>query len=78
VTITVSTGPEQATVPTVEGQQRQQAEKALKDAGFQVQVVEQDTDDPAQQNVVIDQDPAGGSQAPTGSTVTITVGKLSA
>ncbi|HEX5467494.1 MAG TPA: Stk1 family PASTA domain-containing Ser/Thr kinase [Gaiellaceae bacterium] len=78
VTITVSTGPEQASVPNVEGQQRQQAEKALQDAGFQVNVVEQDTDDPAQQNVVIDQDPAGGSQAPAGSTVTITVGKLNA
>ena len=33
--------------------------------------------DPAQDGIVIDQDPGGGSQASPGSTVTIVVGRLS-
>jgi hypothetical protein len=32
--------------------------------------------DPSQNNVVIAQDPGGDSQAPSGSTVTIVVGRL--
>ncbi len=76
VTITVSSGPPNVTVPDVVGEQRQQAEKDLQDAGFQVRVVERPTDDPTLNNVVVEQDPAGGSQAPRGSRVTIYVGKL--
>jgi hypothetical protein len=32
--------------------------------------------DPTQDNIVQDQDPAGGSDAPTGGTVTIFVGQF--
>ncbi|MEX2102332.1 MAG: PASTA domain-containing protein, partial [Gaiellaceae bacterium] len=74
VTITVSTGPETVTVPGVVGQQREQAEQSLQDAGFEVNVQTQPVADPTQENVVLDQNPDGGSEAPGGSTVTIVVG----
>jgi serine/threonine-protein kinase len=77
VTITVSSGPPDVSVPNVVGEQREQAENELGDAGFQVEVVEQETDDPTLNNVVVEQDPEGGSQAPRGSEVTIFVAKFS-
>jgi eukaryotic-like serine/threonine-protein kinase len=76
VQITVSSGPESVTVPNVEGQAQEQAEQELEDAGFKVKVEQQDTDDPLLDNVVLDQDPEGNTQAPPGSTVIITVGKF--
>jgi beta-lactam-binding protein with PASTA domain/tRNA A-37 threonylcarbamoyl transferase component Bud32 len=74
VTITVSTGPATVTVPNVVQQGREQAEQMLQDAGFEVNVQTQPVADPTQENVVLDQDPDGGSEAPGGSTVTIVVG----
>ncbi|MEX2464719.1 MAG: PASTA domain-containing protein [Gaiellaceae bacterium] len=74
VTITVSTGPATVTVPGVVGQQREQAEQTLQDAGFEVNVQMQPVADPTQENVVLDQNPDGGSEAPGGSAVTIVVG----
>jgi beta-lactam-binding protein with PASTA domain/tRNA A-37 threonylcarbamoyl transferase component Bud32 len=76
VQITISTGPASATVPNVEGQQRQAARENLQQAGFNVDVDRQSTDDPLLDNVVIDQDPEGGTTATTGTTVTITVGEF--
>jgi beta-lactam-binding protein with PASTA domain/tRNA A-37 threonylcarbamoyl transferase component Bud32 len=76
VTITVSTGPSSATVPTVVGEQREAAEDDLKNAGFKVKVENVQVTDPTQDNVVQDQNPDGGSQAERGSTVTIFVGKF--
>jgi serine/threonine-protein kinase len=60
-------------VPDVVGSGRAEAEQALKDAGFQVQVDERESsfDD---QNRVMGQDPSGGTRAEAGSGVTITVG----
>jgi eukaryotic-like serine/threonine-protein kinase len=76
VTITVSTGPSSATVPTVAGEQKEAAQDDLKNAGFKVKVENVPVTDPSQDNVVQDQNPAGGSQAQRGSTVTIFVGKF--
>jgi serine/threonine-protein kinase len=76
VQITVSSGPQTVTVPDVVGQSQESAEEELEDAGFQVDVVEQDTSDPTEDNVVVDQDPNGGKQADPGSTVTIFVGNF--
>jgi serine/threonine-protein kinase len=76
VTITVSTGPSTAEVPNVVGQQREAAEDDLQDAGFDVDVEMVPVTDPTQDNVVQDQDPNGGSQAQSGSSVTIFVGEL--
>jgi eukaryotic-like serine/threonine-protein kinase len=60
-------------VPDVVGSGRAEAEQALKDAGFQVEVDERESsfDD---QNRVMGQDPSGGTRAEVGSGVTITVG----
>jgi eukaryotic-like serine/threonine-protein kinase len=77
VTITVSTGPSTTTVPNVLGEEEQQARDDLKNAGFKVKVENVPVTDPAQDNVVQDQDPDGGSEAEPGSTVTIFVGQFS-
>jgi eukaryotic-like serine/threonine-protein kinase len=76
VQIVLSTGPDTVTVPNVEGQGEDSAKNELEDAGFEVQVEEQSTDDPLQDGIVLDQDPEPETQAPPGSTVTITVGKF--
>jgi beta-lactam-binding protein with PASTA domain/tRNA A-37 threonylcarbamoyl transferase component Bud32 len=77
VTITVSTGPSTATVPNVLGEAKEQARDDLKNAGFKVKTENVPVTDPAQDNVVQDQDPDGGSEAEPGSTVTILVGQFS-
>jgi serine/threonine-protein kinase len=74
VTLTVSTGPETVPVPNVVQQGREQAEQTLQTGGFEVNVQTQPVADPTQENIVLDQDPDGGTQAPGGSTVTIVVG----
>jgi serine/threonine-protein kinase len=76
VTITVSTGPSEAAVPDVVGKDKNEAKKELEDAGFKVDMQDVPVSDPTQNNVVQDQDPDGGSNAPIGSTVTIFVGKF--
>jgi eukaryotic-like serine/threonine-protein kinase len=76
VQIVISTGPDSVTVPNVEGQDQSSATEELEDAGFEVQVEEQATDDPLQDGIVLDQDPEPDSQAPPGSIVTITVGSF--
>jgi beta-lactam-binding protein with PASTA domain/tRNA A-37 threonylcarbamoyl transferase component Bud32 len=76
VTITVSTGPSSVTVPNVVGEQKETAKQDLQDAGFKVKTEMVPVSDPTQDNVVQDQDPAGGASAPKGSTVTIFVGQF--
>jgi serine/threonine-protein kinase len=76
VTINVSNGPKQVTVPDVVGYTSQQAVSALEAAGFHV--TQQPTaTDASQQNIVQSQNPAGNAQAPQGSQVTIVVGQHS-
>jgi eukaryotic-like serine/threonine-protein kinase len=76
VSISVSNGPPQVTVPDVVGYTSQQAVSALEAAGFQVS--EQYTQTGAAgDNIVQRQNPAGNSQAPKGSTVTIVIGQHS-
>ena len=76
VTITVSTGSSTTTVPDEVGQEKQVAIDDLKSNGFKVKVVDVAVSDPGQDNIVQDQNPSGGSDAPNGSTVTIYVGKF--
>jgi serine/threonine-protein kinase len=79
VTINVSLGPSATTkpVPNVVGQDEQTATTRLEAAGFTVQVIDQSTTDPAEDGVVLDEQPAGGTKAPQGSEVTIYVGRAS-
>jgi serine/threonine-protein kinase len=75
VTLFVSSGPEKVTVPSVVGQSQDSASAQLANVGLKVSIVSQDsTETPG---TVLSQDPAAGSQAGRGSTVTITVARQS-
>jgi eukaryotic-like serine/threonine-protein kinase len=76
VAITVSSGPSTTTVPDEIGQDKQVAIDDLKANGFKVHAQNVTCGDPNQDNIVQDQDPAGGSDAATGSTVNIFVCKF--
>jgi serine/threonine-protein kinase len=76
VTLDVSKGPPQVTVPDVVGETSQQAVLALQNAGFQVNQQYVSTD-ASQDNIVQSQSPAGGSTATKGQTVTIVIGQHS-
>jgi serine/threonine-protein kinase len=76
VTVRVSNGPPQVTVPDVVGYTSQQAVQALEAAGFQVSQQYTQTG-AAGDNIVQSQNPAGGQSATRGSQVTITVGQHS-
>jgi serine/threonine-protein kinase len=62
-------------VPDVTSQDEESAKAQLQDAGFKAHSERTDTDDPCLDGFVIDQDPAGGSDAEPGSQVTIFVGR---
>jgi serine/threonine-protein kinase len=70
VKLKISKGPPLVTVPNVVGQSESGAKEKLQDAGFKV-----DVDKPLGFSVfgVNSQSPGGGSKAPKGSTVRITV-----
>ena len=72
VTLRISSGPESAAVPDVLRQSRDAASEALRNAGFDVMVREEERGD-VDEGTVIAQDPAGGQQRSQGATVTITL-----
>jgi beta-lactam-binding protein with PASTA domain/predicted Ser/Thr protein kinase len=74
ITLSVSKGPNQSTVPDVTNQDESSARSTLKSAGFKVQVDRQDVNDPGLDGIVLSQDPPGNTRGDHGSTVTITVG----
>ena len=76
VTLRVSTGPAEVTIPDVIGLDEATARSELEDAGFDVRVTEEPTSDPAQDGVVLAQAPAGGSTAREGAVATITVARF--
>jgi len=76
ITLSVSKGPKQTTVPDVTSQDETSATDALQAAGFKVLVQRQDVTDPSLDGIVIRQTPSGGTKANNGSTVTIVVGHL--
>jgi serine/threonine-protein kinase len=70
VTVFVSSGPVE--VPNVVGLTEDEATSRLEDAGFDVDVEEDETT-PSEPGTVLDQSPEGLTEAPRGSTVTIVV-----
>ncbi len=76
VTLFVSKGPKQTTVPDVTSQDQDSATQVLEQSGFSVDVQEEDVTDPNQDGIVLSQDPIGGTRAKPGTTVTIFVGRL--
>jgi serine/threonine-protein kinase len=77
VELRVSSGPATIDVPDVTGQGESSARQQLTSAGFQVQTLDRSVTDPAQDGVVVDQSPAGGTAEYRGDVVTITVGRVS-
>jgi serine/threonine-protein kinase len=76
VTLSVSRGPTESQVPNVDGLSEEDARTTIEEAGFVVDVQREPTDDPNLHGSVLRQEPAGGSRAPEGSTVTIVVGEF--
>ncbi len=72
VTITVSQGPGQQSVPSVTGKSEGDARAALQGAGFVVSV-QSAPDATVPMGTVVSQNPGGGSSAAPGATVTIVV-----
>ncbi|HET6915049.1 MAG TPA: Stk1 family PASTA domain-containing Ser/Thr kinase [Acidimicrobiales bacterium] len=76
VTVFVSSGPSQVTVPNVVGETQSQAQSDLTNAGFQVNVVQVNVNKVDKNGIVQQQSPQGGQSANQGSTVTIFVGQF--
>jgi eukaryotic-like serine/threonine-protein kinase len=74
VIVTVSAGPGQVAVPTVQGLSRADAERALRQAGLRARVHRQNSDTVPAGTVVAAQ-PAQGTELDKGSTVTLLVSK---
>ena len=78
VNLYISNGqPPKAQVPSVVGLPEAAARSALSSAGFNVAVNEVPVADPAQDGLVLQQQPRPGVNVVVGSTVTISVGKFS-
>ncbi len=77
VNVNVSNGPPEKTVPDVVNETSEQAQHDLEAAGFKVNEQHVNVTDPSQQDIVQSQNPAGNSQAPEHSTVTIYIGQYS-
>jgi len=71
VTITVSTGPQQISVPSLIGRNRASAVGTLRGKGLVPSVTEQSSTQPSQQ--VLSQSPSGGTSVDAGSTVSLVV-----
>jgi len=78
VSIVVSSGEAQPTVPNVIGRQRSEAVEAVRAAGLTPSVEEEETEVPGKVGRVLDQFPPPGSELKAGDTVTIVVGKRAA
>jgi beta-lactam-binding protein with PASTA domain/predicted Ser/Thr protein kinase len=76
VTLAVSKGPTESTVPDVTSQDEETARATLEQSGFEVEVVREPTDDDTADGFVLRQDPEGGTKAPRGATVTIVVAQF--
>jgi serine/threonine-protein kinase len=74
ITLVVSSGPKQVTVPDVVGASESSASASLRDAGLSVDVVT--VTSPSNAGRVISQSPSGGTRTNAGSTVTITIGAI--
>lgn len=72
ITLSISSGPENATVPNVVGYDQVEASSVLESAGFKV-TVNQSYSDTVESGKVISQSPVGTTSTTPGATVTITV-----
>jgi serine/threonine-protein kinase len=78
ITLTLSAGLEQVTVPDLTGKTLVQATAELRALGLFISSQEQETPYSTEVGFVIGQNPGGGDSAPAGSTVTVYIGKTPA
>jgi serine/threonine-protein kinase len=76
VTLTVSKGPGAVDVPDVVGLTRGDARGELQAAGFNVEVKTRTSEDPGDDDIVLDQRPGHGTKLKKGRTVVIYVGQF--
>jgi beta-lactam-binding protein with PASTA domain len=76
VTLTISKGPNTATVPDVSGLTQSQATTTLQGLGFQVQAKPKNTTDQTQNGLVVHQRPQSGTKLKKGRTVVIYIGQF--
>jgi serine/threonine-protein kinase len=76
VTLNVSNGQSQTTVPDVVGDDEATARATLENDGWVVAVEDTGTDNPEEDGRVLSQEPGPGAEAEPGATVTIFVGRL--
>ncbi|HEX6391206.1 MAG TPA: Stk1 family PASTA domain-containing Ser/Thr kinase [Solirubrobacteraceae bacterium] len=76
VTLTVAKEPERVAVPDVVDESADEAAETLSAAGFTVRTERTPVDDPADDGVVLSQNPSGGRRVKRGGSVTITVGRF--
>jgi serine/threonine-protein kinase len=76
INIVVAQAPKKVQVPSVSGEDAQQANQQLTQAGFKVKQQQQNTGEQTQDGKVIKQTPAAGKKVKPGSTITIIVGKF--
>jgi eukaryotic-like serine/threonine-protein kinase len=76
VTLRVSTGETATAVPDVINLDEASARATLENEGWEVVVRDTATEDPAEDGIVISQNPAPGAKAEPGSPVTIVVGRI--
>jgi serine/threonine-protein kinase len=74
ITLIVSSGQSQVSVPDVVGRTEDNARALLQ--GFDVQTTDEDTNDRNQDGRVLQQNPPGGAQVDEGSTVTLVIGRF--
>jgi serine/threonine-protein kinase len=77
VTIIVSSGPEQTSVPNVLGMTAEQAKAEIEGAGFVFRQGGTAPSNASDDGKVVAQNPSGGTKAEKGATVTVTIGKAS-
>jgi eukaryotic-like serine/threonine-protein kinase len=76
VSLTISKGPKTSAVPDVTSYDLGSAQQTLQSAGFRPAVQYQDVTDANSDGIVLEQTPAGGSQAAKNTKVTLVVGRL--
>ena len=76
ITLQVSEGPQTSQIPDVTSLTEADATAQLRQSGFEVQVVEEITEDDSLDGLVLSQDPEGGSDAEQGTAVVIVVGRF--
>ncbi len=76
VALTVSSGPAAVPVPDVVGLDEESARAQLESAGFEVRTIDEPTDDPTSDGVVVGQSPGPGAQRRPGSVVTLRIARL--